>query len=83
MKFKRSISMILAIAMALTVAVNSSTIIAFSSAVEAVGNAVGFSEHIDSRKNYNPMSSDETEPVTEPSDPAVTTVSEGSAEGET
>lgn len=80
MKFKRSISMILAIAMALTVVVNSSTIIAFSSAAEAVGNAVGFSEHIDYRKNYNPMSSDETEPVTEPSDPAVTTVSEGSAE---
>lgn len=80
MKFKRSISMILAIAMALTVVVNSSTIIALSSAAEAVGNAVGFSEHVDSRKNYNPMSSDETEPVTEPSDPAVTTVSEGSAE---
>ena len=75
--------MILAIAMALTVTVNSSTIIAFSSAAEAVGNAVGFSEHVDSRGNYTPMSSDETGPVTEPSDPAVTTVSEGSAEGET
>ena len=80
MKFNRSISMILAIAMALTVVVNSSTIIAFSSAAEAVENAVKFSEHIDSRKNYNPMSSGETEPVTEPSDPAVTTGSEGSAE---